>query len=358
MNTIGNTLQLTIFGASHTKCVGCILSGVPAGVFIDMDQVREDLALRKPTPLIGTSRVELDVPMIKNLSSKNETTGDEIIITFKNENVLSSDYDLFRTIPRPGHADYPALVKYGDGYDIRGGGIFSGRMTAPLVAAGAVLRNFISETGVNVGSYTKSIGDVSDENIYEPYDIMKLSRENPLRAMNSAVAERMREKILSAKNFGDSIGGVVRCVATGVPVGVGEPFFDTLDGEVAKAVFAVPGVKGVSFGEGFSAAKLFGSQNNDAYTIQNGKVVTKTNHSGGVLGGMANGAPLDFSVAFKPTPSISREQESVNLSTLTDTKLSISGRHDPCIVPRAAIVIEAVTIFTLADLLMRGGYLE
>lgn len=356
MNTLGHTLKLTLFGKSHSETLGCILAGLPPGVFVDLDAIKEDLVLRKPTFGIGTTRIEADVPEIKNLS-KGKTTGEDVIISFENQNVESLVYETFKTCPRPGHADYPALIKYGESHDIRGGGIFSGRMTLPLVAAGALLRSFVKEAGVEVGSYVTRIGKISDENAYEPSDILKLSRTNPLRAMNSRTAELMQKEILSAKTDGDSVGGVVRCVATKVPIGVGEPFFDTLDGEVSKAIFSIPGVKGISFGAGFLAAEKRGSENNDWYFSNGKNIFSKTNSAGGVLGGMANGSPLDFTVAFKPTPSIQRQQQTVNIKTLAETKLSIAGRHDPCIVPRAAIAVEAMTVFTIADLLMRGGYL-
>ena len=230
-------------------------------------------------------------------------------------------------------------------------------MTTPLVAAGALMRDMIEPLGITVGSYLSRIGTVVDTNDYAAEDLVR-SRENPLRAMTDDLAERMRAEILAAKAEGDSVGGIVRCMASGLPPGLGEPFFDTLDGEIAKAVFAVPGVKGIAFGSGFSAASLRGSENNDPYRMTDGGVVTATNHAGGVLGGMANGSVLDFSVAFKPTPSIARAQRTVNLQTGTDDELAVRGRHDPCIANRGAIVVEAMTAFVLADLCVRGGYLE
>ena len=356
MNTIGTAVRLTLFGASHDSRIGCVIDGVPAGTPVSTDRMLADLALRKPVPGIGTPRVEADAPEISGVVN-GVATGAPVVITFANANTKSSDYSELRVTPRPGHADYPALCKYGDAHDIRGGGMFSGRMTTPLVAAGALMRDMIEPLGITVGSYLSRIGTVVDTNDYAAEDLVR-SRKNPLRAMTDDLAERMRAEILAAKAEGDSVGGIVRCMASGLPPGLGEPFFDTLDGEIAKAVFAVPGVKGIAFGSGFSAASLRGSENNDPYCMTGGCVVTATNHAGGVLGGMANGSVLDFSVAFKPTPSIARAQKTVNLHTGTDDELAVRGRHDPCIANRGAIVVEAMTAFVLADLCVRGGYLE
>ena len=355
MNTIGTALRLTIFGASHDAFVGCILDGLPAGYPVREEIIEQDLNLRRPAPGIGTARTEADIPAISGLKN-GMTTGAPVVITFANENFNDAEYEELKNIPRPGHADYPAYCKFGPNYDLRGGGQFSGRMTTPLVAAGAVLRDFLFTMGITVGSYVKRVGNVVDTGEYRPQDIIRLSRTNPLRAMTGELELQMKAEILAAKSEGDSVGGEVRCVAAGLPPGLGEPFFDTLDGEIAKAVFAVPGVKGISFGAGFEAASMRGSDNNDAYHFGNGGYVCKeSNHSGGVLGGMADGSPLEFSVAFKPTPSIARPQNSVNLMTQSDAELHIHGRHDPCIAVRGAIVIEAVTIVTLADLVLRGG---
>lgn len=356
MNTLGNAIRLTLFGASHDSCIGCVLDGLPAGFYVNEATIENDLQLRKPAPGIGTVRVEDDIPAISGLLD-NTTTGAPLVITIGNGNIRDADYEAMRRVPRPGHADYPAYCKYGTAHDIRGGGQFSGRMTAALVAAGAVLRDFIGMAGISVGSYVNRIGRVIDTGVYRPEEIMRVSRTNPLRAMSQELEMQMRAEILAAKADGDSVGGQVRCIAAGIPAGLGEPFFDSLDGEIAKAVFAVPGVKGISFGAGFAAAGLRGSMNNDSYRIgADGFVCTSSNHAGGVLGGMSDGAPLDFQAAFKPTPSIAKQQNSVDLTTLADAELLVGGRHDPCIAPRGAIVVEAMTIFTLADLLIRGGY--
>lgn len=356
MNRIGESITLTLFGSSHDSRIGCVIDGIPPGYPVNVESIAADLELRKPSAGIGTPRVEADVPEISGIVN-GMTTGCPVVITFSNCNTRSSDYEQLRRVPRPGHADYPAVSKFGLAHDIRGGGMFSGRMTTPLVAAGALLRDLIGSAGISVGSYVTRIGSVVDMNVYDVADIMTKSRTNPLRAMSSDIEDRMRAEILAAKSKGDSVGGIVRCFAAGLSAGLGEPFFDTLDGEISKAVFAIPGVKAIGFGEGFAAAGLRGSENNDAYRIQNGSVITVTNHAGGVLGGMSSGADLDFSVAFKPTPSIAKQQMSVDLLTREDTDLSVKGRHDPCIANRGAIVVEAMTVFTLADLAARGGFL-
>ncbi|MDV0441171.1 chorismate synthase [Methanorbis furvi] len=355
MNTIGSAVRVTLFGASHDSRIGCVIDGIPAGTPVDTAKIEADLALRKPVPGIGTPRVEADAPEISGVVN-GCTTGAPLMITFANTNTKSSDYEALRKMPRPGHADYPAVCKYGASHDIRGGGMFSGRMTTPLVAAGAVMRGILEPLEITVGSYVSRIGRVEDTAEYAPA-ALSASRTNSLRAMSEELEGLMREEILAAKADGDSVGGVVRCMGTGLPAGLGEPFFDTLDGEIAKAVFAIPGVKGVMFGAGFAAAASRGSENNDFYRMGgDGAVQTLTNHAGGVLGGMASGQTLDFSVAFKPTPSIARPQQTVNLEERTDAELSVHGRHDPCIANRGAIVVEAMTALVIADLLIRGGY--
>lgn len=366
MNTIGKSLRLTLFGASHDSFVGCSIDGLPAGYAVSVEDIENDLALRRPAAGIGTARHEDDIPAVSGLQN-GCTTGAPVVITFANSDVRSEDYAAAEHIPRPGHADYPAFCKYGPAFDVRGGSFFSGRMTAPLVAAGGLLRGLLAANGIRVGSYVTKIGAVEDTGSYTPEEIFRVSRTNPLRAMSAELEMQMRAEILAAKSDGDSVGGAVRCVASGLPAGLGEPFFDSLDGEISRAVFSVPGIKGVSFGEGFAAASLRGSENNDEYECYGrygcsgasspaGAVRLSSNHSGGILGGMANGAPVVLDAVFKPTPSISRPQHSVNLVTLENTEISVHGRHDACIAPRGAIAVEAMMIFTIADMLFRGGF--
>jgi chorismate synthase len=357
MNTYGVAFRVTVFGSSHGPGIGCVVDGCPAGIELTQEKVQRDLDLRRPSAGIGTPRSEEDKVLIQSGMHEGKTTGSPLQMFIENRDRDSSKYAAFKSTPRPGHADYPALVKYGPGHDIRGGGQFSGRMTAPLVAAGAVARSLLATKGIKFAAYTQAIGGVRDEEGRSLPDLEDRVYDRPTRAASDALDERMRAEILAAKEEGDSVGGVVRCLVEGLPVGLGEPFFDTLDGELAKLLFSIPAVKGVEFGSGFKAAAMKGSQNNDIYHYEEGKVRTYTNHSGGVLGGMSNGMPLDLKVAFKPTASIPKAQRTVDLGTGKEAMLKIEGRHDPCIVPRAVVVVEGVSALAIADLMMRGGYI-
>jgi chorismate synthase len=357
MNTYGVALRITVFGSSHGPGVGCVLDGCPAGVEVSLEQVQREVDRRRPSAGIGTLRAEEDRVQLQSGVHEGRTSGSPIQMFIENKDRDSSKYAAFRRTPRPGHADYPALVKYGEGHDLRGGGQFSGRMTAPLVAGGAVAKSLLAAKGVRFAAYARSIGKVVDGEDRSLRDVLEQAYDHETRAATPQLDAMMREEILSAKEEEDSVGGVVRCLAEGVPVGVGEPFFDTLDGELAKMLFSIPAVKGVEFGSGFRAAQLRGSENNDRYRFEGGQVRTATNNAGGVLGGMSNGMPLDIRVAFKPTASIPRAQPTVDLGTGKEAILKIEGRHDPCIVPRAVVVVEAVAALTVADLMIRGGYI-
>ncbi len=357
MNTIGTSIRLTILGTSHGPGIGCIVDGCPSGLEITEGTIQQELDLRKPSDEIGTSRKEEDKVEVLSGIVNGRTTGTPISIFIRNKDVDSTKYEIFRRVPRPGHADYPALMKYGESHDLRGGGQFSGRMTAPIVAAGAIAKTMLAKINVHVSAYTQTIGSAVDEESHRFHELIDRTRLNPIRAASSSAAERMRAEILAAKKAGDSVGGIVKCIAIGLPVGVGEPFFDTVEGELSKMLFAIPAVKGVEFGAGFRASRMRGSEHNDPYAIVDGRVATETNNAGGVLGGLTNGMPLEFDVAFKPTASITAEQRSVDLRKMKDATLRIEGRHDPCIVPRAVVVVEGATAFVLADLCKRGGFL-
>lgn len=357
MNTIGTAFRITLFGSSHGPAVGCTVDGCPPGIPIRREDIEGDLSLRRPEPGIGTARRERDTIGIISGLVDSVSTGTPITITIANRDVDSSKYIRFKRIPRPGHADFPAIMRYGEAHDIRGGGQFSGRMTAPMVAAGTVAKALLSTLGVEVAAYTHSIGKVVDDDTYGFQQVLEESRQNSIRAASAEMAELMRNEILSAAEDGDSVGGSIQCLCNGLPVGVGEPFFDTLEGEISKMLFSIPGVRGVEFGSGFRATGMRGSEHNDPYAVLEGQVITVTNHHGGVLGGLSTGMPLMIRVAFKPTASIAKEQKSVDLATMRETSLMIEGRHDPCIVPRAAVVVEAVVAIVLADLCLRGGFL-
>ncbi len=360
MNSIGHTLKLTLFGESHGEIVGALLDGVPAGTEIDIREVQRELDLRRPAPLIGTARHEADIVSARGGILDGRLTGTPLMLLFENTDVRSATYSERGRIPRPGHADYTSFVKYRGYADYRGGGQFSGRMTAPLVAAGAVARQYLRLKGIGVAARVVSIHDVADSGKYTFSQIEHGRFQNEVRCIDPAAASLMRERILDARRKGDSVGGVIECVASGVPPGIGEPFFDSIEGEISKMMFSIPAVKGVEFGSGFRSAALLGSENNDPFVIEtaNGmkRVATGTNNAGGVNGGITNGMDVVFRVAVKPTSSISVPQRSVDLESMEETATTVKGRHDPCIVPRAVIVVEAACSIALTDLYLRSGF--
>ncbi len=356
MNSIGRSLRLSLFGTSHGPAVGCVLEGLPSGLAIDEARIAQEMELRRPHVGIGTARREADEVKILSGVMDSRCSGAPLTLVIENRDVDSSAYDQFRRLPRPGHADMPALAKY-SWHDIRGGGQFSGRLTAPLVAAGAVVKSLLEMKGVEIGAFTRAIGGVEDPE-ERNVDDAKRSRRHPTRACNAAINWEISRLIEAATHAGDSVGGVVECLVEGLPVGVGEPWFDGLDARLAQWIFSIPAVKGLEFGDGFDSTTALGSENNDPYHWEGGKVRTSRNAHGGVLGGLSSGMPLKMRIAFKPTPSIGLAQETVDLESGKDSTLQITGRHDPCIVPRAVAVVEAVTALALTDLMMEGGFFE
>ncbi|MCL4318048.1 MAG: chorismate synthase [Candidatus Thermoplasmatota archaeon] len=357
MNTIGRSLMLTIFGESHGEMVGAVLDGLPSGTVIDTARIMAEMELRKPAPLIGTARTEPDDVRISGGLRDGVLTGTPLVFLIYNRDIRSASYAETPFVPRPGHADYTAHVKYSGYSDFRGGGQFSGRLTAPIVAAGAAARQFLSTAGIRVAGHVVSIGNAEDSTAYDFEQVERNRFSNEIRCIDSTLAEKMRTEILEARKDGDSVGGIVECICTGIPAGVGEPFFDSVEGELSKFIFSIPAVKGIEFGSGFRGTKLRGSLNNDQFVISGSerKVVTETNNSGGINGGITNGMPVVLRVAFKPTSSIPRKQKSIDLRRMEETELVVKGRHDPCIVPRAVIVVEAVCCLTIADLYLRSG---
>lgn len=352
MYQIGEKITFTLFGKSHGPCVGGILSGIPSGFSIDMDMVAAEMELRKPTGKIGTPRREKDdVEFIQGVRD-GITDGNPILMRIANGNTDGSKYMKFYETPRPGHADLPALLKFPD-HDLRGSGQFSGRLTAAIVAAGAIAKQYIAEEGIRVEAFTRSVGNVRDDCVRDA-DAAHASRGFATRACTRELDDAMRTEIESAGAEKDSVGGVVECIITGLPIGFGGIWFDALDSDLARAMFGIPACKGVEFGDGFDLTRMRGSESNDAYRYDQGRIVTESNHVGGIVGGMCDGAPVVFRVAFKPTPSIGVEQRTVNLRTEEDDTVSVEGRHDPCIVPRAVAVIEAMAALTVADQMMRG----
>lgn len=360
MMRFGERFQVTIFGSSHGPEVGVEILGIPAGTPVDLDRVQADLDRRRPVGRrLATKRQEEDRLVVDRGLRDGRADGALFRAHVANEDVRREPYDRLRNTPRPGHADYPARIRYGADADLSGGGIFSGRMTAGLVIAGGVARQMLAARGIEVAAFTRSIADVeADAPEALPFsELRSRAAANEVGCPDAAAAARMEEAIAAARRDGDSVGGVIEVRIAGVPVGLGEPFFDSIESAIAHAVFAVPAVKGIEFGAGFRAARMRGSGHNDAFVLENGEVRTATNHAGGILGGLADGMPIVFRAVVKPTSSIARPQATVDLLEHRATTLVVTGRHDPCIVPRAVVVLESVAAFALADLALRGGYL-
>jgi chorismate synthase len=354
-NSIGKEFVVTSFGESHGKCVGVVVDGCPAGLPLSEKDVQIELDRRiPPQPKIVSGRIEKDNVEILSGVFNGFTTGAPIAMMVANKEADSSDYEAIKDLPRPGHADYPARVKYGCFNDYRGGGRFSGRVTVALIMAGAVAKKLLGAFDVEVLAYTKAIGNVKMDKPVALADIRE-RYETAVRCPDLACAKAMEEAIVEARKEGDSLGGLIDCLALDVPVGVGEPLFDALDADIAKVLLAVPAVKGVEFGAGFTAAELKGSENNDPYRVHEGKVVALTNNAGGILGGLSSGMPIVVRVAVKPTSSIAKEQRTVNLRSMEDAKIEVKGRHDPCVVPKAVPVVEAAVATVLADHMIRAG---
>jgi chorismate synthase len=354
-NTLGTAYRVTSFGESHGACVGVVVDGCPAGHRISLEAIQREMDRRRPgQSSVSTSRSEQDRVEVLSGVFKGVTTGAPICMIVWNRDADNSPYDLIRDTPRPGHADYTASVMYGGHQDYRGGGRFSGRNTAGLVMAGALARQVLAGIGVEVLSYTWQIGEVVALEP-TPQEIRDRGEANPVRCPNQASADRMMAAIEEARKAGDSLGGKVACMALNVPPGLGQPVFDTLEGDLAKALFSVPAVKAVEFGAGVGHASMKGSESNDQYVIEDGRVRTTTNNSGGIHGGISNGMPITCIVTFKPTPSIPRPQRTVNLATHKETTIKVTGRHDPCIVPRAVPVVESVVATVLLDHALRRG---
>ncbi len=354
-NSFGKLFTITSFGESHGRCVGVIIDGCPAGLSFTEEDIQREVDKRRPgAGIAATSRAEEDKVEILSGVFNRHTTGAPICLLIWNKDIDSSEYEKMRFLPRPGHADYTAFIKYGGFNDFRGGGRFSGRITASFVMAGAVAKKLLNLIGVEVLAYTVEIGGIKAKT--KGLDEIRENVEaNPLRCADPEAAKEMERVIEQAREEGDSVGGDIEGMALNVPVGLGEPIFDTLEGDLAKALFAIPAVKGVEFGSGFSATGKRGSDNNDPFTIQNGKIVTVTNNAGGILGGISNGMPIVLRVVIKPTPSIARSQETVDMKRMRSASLEISGRHDTCIVPRAVPVVESMMAVTLCDFAMRAG---
>ena len=355
----GNLLKISVFGQSHGKAIGVVVDGLPAGEAIDLEALNAFLARRKPgkNPL-STARKESDMPVFLSGLENGVTCGAPLCAVIENSDQHSSDYTELRDKPRPGHADYTAYVKWGGQADMRGGGHFSGRLTAPLCIAGGIAKQILVRRGVYVGAHLWSVGTERDTPfpLRPTRELFEAVAAKPFPVLDDQAGERMQSLILEARQAQDSVGGVIECAATGMPAGLGDPMFGGVENRLASALFGIPAVKGVEFGDGFAAARARGSENNDPFRMEDGRVVTETNHAGGILGGITSGMPLVLRTAMKPTPSIARPQRTVSLSAGADTELVIHGRHDPCIAHRAVPVVEAVTAAVLLDLLLEGNH--
>ncbi|HEY7694475.1 MAG TPA: chorismate synthase [Nitrososphaeraceae archaeon] len=350
-NILGEKLALASFGESHGRCIGMVLDGCPAGLPLSESDLQIELDKRKPgQSIITTQRKEEDRAEILSGVFNGYTTSAPICAVIWNKDSDSRPYDVIKNSPRPGHADYPSFIKYGGFADYRGSGRFSGRLTATMVMGGAIAQKLLKYAlGIETIAYTTQIGTISYTS--SSFEDSKQNRyANEVRCPDSQIAQKMKAAILDAKKDGDSLGGIVESLSVGLPVGLGEPIFSSLESDLSKALFSIPSVKAIEFGSGFSGTKLRGSENNDEYVISDGnKVTTETNNSGGILGGLSNGMPLVIRVGFKPASSIAKKQKTIDLASNTECEIVVPGRHDPCVVPRAIPVVESLISLVLAD---------
>lgn len=346
----GNNIKLSIFGTSHGPYIGASIDGLPAGIKVNEDSIRKALSLRRPGGRISTARVEQDEFEIISGVFNGYTSGDCLTVIIANSDTRSKDYSELKIKPRPSHADYSANVKYDGFNDYRGGGHFSGRLTAAIVALCAIIRDVLSFKGITVGSHIRSIGEIEDDRLSFKKEELDYLNEQYFAVLNEETKDKMLKLIEEARNSQDSVGGIIETAVLGLPCGIGEPYFDSVESRLASLIFSIGGVKGVEFGSGFDISRMYGHEANDEFAYDNGTVITLTNHNGGINGGITNGMPLVVSTVIKPTPSISRIQRTVNLQTGENCELEIHGRHDPCIVHRARIVVDSLICFGLLDL--------
>lgn len=351
----GDNIKIALFGSSHGEEVGVEADGFPAGFHVDLDELQRFLDRRAPgRSLLTSGRREPDVPVFESGMEDGVLNGGTLRAVIKNTSARSSDYEKIADTPRPSHADLTAHIKYGGKVDMAGGGPFSGRMTAPLCIAGGIALQMLKSAGVRVGAHLSSVGKIEDDPFPMEPDagLFERTARKELPVINDGAGNRMRAEIISASSRGDSVGGTVECAVTGMPAGAGGPLFEGAEGTIARAVFAIPGVKGLEFGAGFAASKMYGSRFNDPIVLRDGRIATTTNNSGGILGGITDGMPLVFRAAFKPTPSISVPQKTVSLSKMEETTVTVGGRHDPCIAVRAVPVVEAAAAVAVLDMII------
>lgn len=350
-NVFGDQVSITLFGESHGAAIGAVIDGIASGIEVDEEFIRFQLSLRRPVNALSTPRRETDPFVIESGVYNGRTTGTPICILIPNGDTKSSDYDRFKVTPRPGHADYTALCRYNGYSDPRGGGHFSGRITAAIVAAAAIVIPALRRKGITVATHISRIAGIADRSFADINEDAKQLNSSEFAVLDNQAALRMKEAILAAAADGDSVGGVLETVVTGLPAGVGEPWFDTMEGQLSKALFSIPAIKGVEFGAGFALSDMRGSQANDPFCINDGRVETVTNNAGGINGGISNGMPVLFRCAVKPTPTIKQQQQTVDLVQNENSTLTAVGRHDPCIVHRARVVVDSITALTVCDML-------
>ncbi len=350
-NVFGNNLTVTLFGESHGLSVGAVIDGIAPGIMVDYDFINDLLSKRRPFGDISTPRRETDEFTIQSGVFEGKTTGTPICIIIPNNDTRSKDYSDTRYLARPSHADFTAFSKYHGYEDYRGGGHFSGRITAALVAVGGILIPALEKKGIKIGTHIKKCATICDREFLDINSDIDFLNKQDFAVLDNSAKDEMIENIHKAHSQGDSVGGILETAVIGLPEGLGEPWFDTVEGMLSHALFSIPAVKAVEFGAGFSLCDMKGSLANDPFVMKDGKVETLTNNSGGINGGITNGMPVIFRTGFRPTPTISKEQSTVNMKTLTDEKLSSKGRHDPCIVHRARVVADSITAIVLADML-------
>ena len=354
--SFGERIKITIFGQSHSEAMGVVIDGLPAGFELNFEKIQNFLNRRAPgRNTMSTSRKEADKFSIVSGAVNGVTCGAPLCAIIENTNQRSGDYDKLKSLPRPSHSDFAAYMKHNGFNDIRGGGNFSGRLTAPLCFAGAVVMQLLEKKGVHIGAHIKRIAKIDDES-FNPVTVSKLDFESvsakELPVINDESGEKMKAAVLEAKKNGDSVGGIIECAVIGLEAGFGEPIFGGIENKISSAIFGIPAVKGIEFGSGFAGCDLFGSENNDEFIIENDKIKTATNNHGGILGGITSGMPVIFRCGIKPTPSIAKEQQTVNVATGESETLVIGGRHDPCIVQRAVPCVEAAAAIALADYIL------
>ena len=352
-NTFGNEITYTLFGESHGPCIGITIDGLCAGLRADEEYMKKELAKRRASGLYSTARNEEDVPVILSGVKAGFTEGTPVTIVIFNRNVKSDDYAEIREKARPSHADYAAEMKYLGFQDVNGGGHFSGRLTAPIVAGASLVRKALQEKGITVGTHIKSLAGIEDRGFNDLETDLRQLNEKNFAILDEEKGEEMKKAILAAREEKDSLGAVLETGVTGLMAGIGEPVFDSMESVIAHGLFAIGGIKGVEFGDGFALSSLKGSQANDGFHVENGRVITETNHNGGINGGISNGMPIIIRSAVKPTPSIGKRQKTINYKTMENTEIEITGRHDPCIAVRARAVVDSVVVMCLAELLVQ-----